>query len=91
MTGRTYARLFGLPACIAAGWGLGRYWSTLCNEACSPDRIAAMLLLNLVLPLVAYLAVFEASAARPRRGLLRAYLGMLALCALAALWASFAA
>ena len=55
---RPVAILGGLLLSVA----LWKYWSSICNEACAPERALSMQLLCIALPLSAVFSVFTVSA-----------------------------
>ncbi|PTT84528.1 hypothetical protein DBR42_15015 [Pelomonas sp. HMWF004] len=60
---RPLAILAGLALSVA----LWRFWSSICNESCSPARALSMQFLCIALPLSAVFSVFTAVARRPSR------------------------
>ena len=76
------------PLTIFAGLllsvGLWKYWSSICNEACSPERALSMQFLCIALPISAVFSVFTASApeaSRSRRMVSWSVLGSLLILA----------
>lgn len=79
-------RTLTVVACIALAAALWKYWSTVCNEACSPGRALSMQFLCVALP-AAVASLVYASSMRQPSSLIR--LASWILVALLLAWALF--
>jgi hypothetical protein len=85
----TVLRVIGAAAALLlAGW-LWNYWSSICNEACSPARSTSMIFLSAALPASLWVALVEYTRQPPRTTARRVCILAVAVFVMAAATVSF--